>query len=102
MSGDHVSAWEDAIVMRVSATLAKHYGIISRERALGGGQRAGACESNAADRCLMPAYDIWRDYDPVTRAARDCLGDMIEADTTFADRLRRRAHPSCSRSTSPG
>jgi len=75
------STTEDAIVRELSAVLAQPYGIIhADERSKSAG--------NARDqryRCLMQAYDYWRDYDLAVHArARDCLERAIEADPTFA------------------
>jgi TolB-like protein len=73
---------EDAIVRELSATLAQPYGIIhANER----GKRAGTAADTPRYRCLMLAYDYWRDYDPALHArARECLERLIEADATFA------------------
>jgi TolB-like protein len=80
-SGD-LPGVEDAIARELSATLAQPYGIIhANERT----RRAGGAADTPRYRCLMLAYDYWRDYDPAVHArARDCLERMIEADPAFA------------------
>lgn len=72
---------EDAIVREVSAALAQPYGIIqAHERAKD--FRAGG---ETQYRCLIEAYDYWRNYDPQQHArARDCLERMTETSPGFA------------------
>ncbi len=75
------SATEDAIVRELSAVLAQPYGIIhANERS-----KPASGARDARYRCLMQAYDYWRDYDPALHTrARDCLERAIEVDPTFA------------------
>jgi TolB-like protein/tetratricopeptide (TPR) repeat protein len=80
--GGDAGPGEETIVREVAAALAQPYGIIqSGERA----RQTGSTANNPHYRCLLDAYDYWRNFDPALHAhVRDCLERATEADPSFA------------------
>ncbi|MFD2032303.1 hypothetical protein ACFSKM_22075 [Ancylobacter dichloromethanicus] len=82
--GSDATASEIALVRDIMAAIAEPYGIIqararARVTAAGGPQTAGPYG------CVLTAYSYWRSYKPAEHAAaRDCLEQAVEADSTFA------------------
>ena len=76
------AATESTMVRDIVAALAQPYGVIhSRERA----NQIASPGGNAQYRCLIEAYDYFRNYEPKLHAqARACLERSVEADPSFA------------------